>query len=201
MPSTAGPLRVVGLGGTTRASSSSERALRTALRAAEQAGAEVTLLGGPVLASLPHYAPERPERSPEALELLDVIRAADGVIVASPGYHGGISGPVKNALDYLEDLREDQRPYLSGRPVGCIAAGAGWQGAVTAMSALRDVVHALRGWPTPLGVALNSAEPLFDGERCVDERASVQLAQLGEQVAKGAARLAFETGARWDASV
>ena len=39
-------------------------------------------------------------------------RWADGLLVASPGYHGGISGMMKNALDYVEDLRADERVYL-----------------------------------------------------------------------------------------
>ena len=36
-------------------------------------------------------------------------RGAHALIIGSPGYHGGISGLVKNALDYLEELREDPR--------------------------------------------------------------------------------------------
>jgi FMN reductase len=87
---------------------------------------------------------------------------ADGIILGSPGYHGSISGLVKNALDYAEDLRTDVRPYFSGRAVGCIATAGGWLGAVNTLGALRDIVHALRGWPTPLGAAINSAEKVFD---------------------------------------
>ena len=89
------------------------------------------------------------------------VAAADGLIIASPGYHGGISGLVKNALDYVEDLRTDARPYLDGRAVGCVATAAGWQAAGSTLQALRAVVHALRGWPTPLGVAVNSELPVW----------------------------------------
>jgi FMN reductase len=32
------------------------------------------------------------------------------------------------------------------------------------LGALRDIVHALRGWPTPLGAAINSTEKVFDDE-------------------------------------
>jgi FMN reductase len=32
------------------------------------------------------------------------------------------------------------------------------------LGALRDIVHALRGWPTPLGAAINSTDPVFDEE-------------------------------------
>jgi FMN reductase len=33
---------------------------------------------------------------------------------------------------------------------------------VNTLGALRDIVHALRGWPTPLGAAINSSENVFD---------------------------------------
>ncbi len=76
---------------------------------------------------------------------------------------------VKNAIDYTEELAHDRRPYLSGRPVGCIATAAGWQGANTTLAALRGVVHALRGWPTPFGIALNTANTQFDCEGGCEE--------------------------------
>ena len=59
---------------------------------------------------------------------------------------------MKNAIDLLEDLRGDSRVYLDGRAVGCIVTAAGWQGCNTTLGAMRGIVHALRGWPTPLGV-------------------------------------------------
>ena len=79
------------------------------------------------------------------------------IIVASPAYHGGVSGLVKNALDYVEDLRDAKRPYLDGRAVGCIACAGGWQAAVATLTGLRSISHALRGWPTPLQKKRSSA--------------------------------------------
>jgi FMN reductase len=145
----------VALGGTTRRNSSTERALLLALSRAEELGARVTLLGAEALA-LPSYAPEIATRTENAVRLVAAIRDADALIVGSPGYHGSFSGLVKNALDYVEDTSKDERVYLSGMPVGCIATAAGWQAAVATMNHLRAVIHALRGWPTPLGVAINS---------------------------------------------
>lgn len=151
---------VVGIGGSLREDSQSERALRIALAGAEQAGAKVTTISGTDLV-LPFYDPAVADRPAAAVRLVEELRHADGVILVSPGYHGTISGLVKNALDYLEDLREDERVYLDGRAVGCVAAAHGWQAAVTTLTALRSIVHALRGWPTPLGGAVNSAEVMF----------------------------------------
>ena len=173
---------IVGIGGTTRPNSSCEKILRCALEAAERRGAKTILLGAADL-DIPHYAPEKPERSPEARRLVETLARADAVIISSPGYHGSISGLLKNALDYIEDLRKDRRPYLDGRAVGLIVAAGGWQATSTTMVALRSIVHALRGWPTPLGVCVNTAEPVFDDEgRCLSDNVSQQLEILAEQL-------------------
>ena len=174
---------IVGLGGTVRAGSSTERALALALRSVEKAGAETRLLGGEFLSSLPIFDP-RPGAQDESQQVLaDAIRQADGVIVASPGYHGSISGVVKNALDSLELTRDDPAPYFQGRPVGCIITADGWQAAGTTLTALRSIIHALRGWPTPFGAALNAGSSLFDADgECRDRRDAWQLATVAEQV-------------------
>jgi FMN reductase len=181
---------VVGIGGTTRAASSTERALGFALRGAEQAGARTRLFGGTFLHSLPHYAPEATTRTDEQLELIEAVRAADAIIIATPGYHGGVSGLVKNALDTLEELRADSRPYLDGRAVGCIVTAYGWQAAGSVLTSLRSIVHALRGWPTPFGAGINTLETRFESaQHCSDPKVVEQLSTVGLQAAQFA--LAF----------
>lgn len=152
---------VVGLGGTLRANSSTERALRLCLASVEKQGGRTRLFSAEDL-DLPMYAPHELERTPRALELVKTLRDADAVVVGSPGYHGAISGLVKNALDYIEDLRDDPRVYLDNTPWGCISCAYGWQAAVGTLTQLRSIGHALRAWPTPLGVAINSADPVWD---------------------------------------
>ncbi len=178
-------MRVVGLGGTYRPHSSTELALRIALQGAADQGAEVELFGASAL-DLPMYRPDNP--SPAATALVTAVREADGIIIASPGYHGGISGLVKNALDYLEELRDDPAPYLHDRGVGCIVTAAGWQATTTTLMALRSVVHALRGWPTPLGVGINSLETKFTEDGCSSPAVAAQLRLVGEQVVHFARR-------------
>ena len=175
---------IVGIGGTTRPGSSTESALRVALRHAETLGAETRLFGGEALAALEGYSPEQASRSEGQRAIVEAVRKADAVIFASPGYHGGVSGLVKNAIDLLEDLRADERVYLDGMPVGCIVTAAGWQGCNTTLGAMRSIVHALRGWPTPLGVTLNTAGvKLFDATgECTDEQVAASLRMLAEQV-------------------
>jgi FMN reductase len=185
--SDASPL-IVGIGGTTRAGSTSERVLALALKAAEAKGARTEMFGGELLARLPLFNPQEDQSSAERDALVDAVRRADGLIIASPGYHGSVSGLVKNALDSLETLRDDVRPYFDGRAVGVIVTVDGWQAAGATLGALRAIVHALRGWNTPMGVALNGAAArdsggLFDGQgRLADRRDAWQVQTMAEQV-------------------
>jgi FMN reductase len=173
---------IVGIGGAHNIGSSTEQALIVALNSAEKAGARTQLFGGETLLRLPHYlSPGTPDSS-EGKELVAAIRAADGVIIASPGYHGSISGLVKNAIDYFEETSKDARVYLDGVPVGLIATAYGWQATGTTLATLRSIVHALRGWPTPLGAAINSSGGIFKGGVCTDEGAARQLDLVGRQV-------------------
>ena len=170
------------MGGTTRAGSTSERALAVSLRAAAEAGAETVMLSGADLI-LPMYAPGEGARTPEGRRLVDAFRACDGVIIASPAYHGSVSGLVKNALDYTEDLREGERVYFDGLPAGLITCAGGWQAAGQTLAALRAIAHALRAWPTPLGAMLNTSMPLFDaGGACTELSVRMQLEAVGRQV-------------------
>jgi FMN reductase len=181
---------VVGLGGTLRSKSSTERALRQCLSAVEQRGGRTLLFAGEDI-DLPMYNPHDQSRTDKAAALVAALRDADAVVVGSPGYHGGVSGLVKNALDYIEDLRGDPRVYLDNTPWGCISCAYGWQAAVGTLGQLRVIGHALRAWPTPLGVAINSADPIWDeGGTLIDDAVSGQLDMLAVQLVAGAARAA-----------
>ncbi len=85
---------------------------RTAAR-----GARTAQFPGPFLAGLPIYGADGGPPAEDALELAATVARADAVIVASPGYHGAVSGLVKNGLDHLELLREDAAA-LPGRAGG-----------------------------------------------------------------------------------
>ncbi len=119
-------------------------------------GATTQMFGGSFLASLPHYAPENPARTAAQREFIEATRRADGFVIGSPGYHGSISGLVKNAIDLLQDNCDDVRPYFDGRAVGLIVTAAGWQACGITLQAMRGIVHAMRGWPTPYGITINT---------------------------------------------
>lgn len=176
-------IRIVGVGGTARLDSSSERVVSRALDAARRMGAETELFDGPFIAGLPLYVPGRTERTDAESRFVEAVRGCDGIIVGSPGYHGSLSGPVKNALDLLEDLARDEQPYLEGRAFGSIVTAFGWQACGTTLVTMRSIAHALRAWPTPFGAAVNASVPLFDeAGACLDPKMAEQLDTVGRQV-------------------
>src|SRR5829696_2394997 len=131
-----GPLHIVGVGGPLRDGSAGLGALRQSLVAAEEAGAETELLDLRGL-KLPFYEPAKPleEYGPEVERLVEAVREADGLLISTAAYHGTLAGVTKYALDFLQFLSEDKRPYLDGKVVGLISTAGGEQTAVHAIDA------------------------------------------------------------------
>lgn len=154
---------IVGIGGSSREGSLTNLLLTRCLAEAEALGAHTRAVLGPALADLPMYGEDIDPAGSD--ELISAVRAADCVVIGTPGYHGGMSGLVKNALDHLELLRDDPRPYLDGKAVGILVTASGWQACGTTLTSVRSAVHALRGWPTPFGVTVNSVEQGADDAR------------------------------------
>jgi FMN reductase len=176
-----GPL-IVGIGGTPRTGSTTERALALALRHAEQGGARTKLFGGEFLERLPHFNPSPKGASPEQAELAAAVRDADGIILATPGYHGSLSGVVKNALDTLELTRGHERPYFDGKAVGIIVTADGPQAGGATLMAVRGIIHAMRGWPTPYGAALRTENLFDDVGECREPKDTWQITTVADQV-------------------
>lgn len=182
---------IVGIGGTGSPTASTEKILHHALAAAQSVGADTIMFDGKAL-DMPMYS-YGGERTEPARAMIDALRRADGIIIASPGYHGTISGLIKNALDYVEDMSRDERAYFEGRAVGLIAVAAGWQATGSTLATLRSITHALRGWPTPMAVAINSAQAVFDGDgRIADPAVVSQLDILAGQVVEFARMKALD---------
>jgi FMN reductase len=168
--------------------SSSRAALRVALLGAEEAGAETELLDLREL-DLPMFNPDA-EPTAQTLEMVDALKAADGLIWSSPLYQGSISGSFKNALDWLH--LPSGSIYLTDRVIGLISAAGGTQG-LQAINTMEFSVRALRGWAVPFVVPVSSAARLFDDEgRLEDEAVERQLKMLGSEVVRVAEHFRVE---------
>jgi FMN reductase len=185
-------LKVVGIGGTLREGSASLGALRRALAAAGEAGAETELLDLREL-DLPMYEPGRSldEYGTGVERLVEELRGADAVLISTAAYHGTLAGVTKNALDFAQFLSGGDHPYFDGKVVGLISTAGGEQAGANATGAMVHVVHALRGVVAPLVVSIPKAWQRADGSGNVtDETYGGRLDALGELVVDLAGGLA-----------
>jgi FMN reductase len=191
-------LKVVGIGGTLRENSTSLGALRRSLAAGEVAGAEVELLDLNEL-RLPMYVPGKPldECSENARRLIEVIREADALLISTAAYHGTLAGVTKNALDYVQFLGREERPYFDGKVVGLISTAGGEQAAANANAAMVHVVHSLRGIVAPLMVGVTRAwQRTDDAGDITDDNVGRRLDNLGGLVVDLAEKIGADERSR-----
>jgi FMN reductase len=189
--SVAKEIKVVGLGGSLAAQSSSLAALKIALDGAAEAGAQTDLLDIREL-SLPMYAQDMSEVPESVHRLCESVQMADGLLWSSPLYHGTISGSFKNALDWLQLLSDRTPSYLTDKVVGLISTAGGTQG-LQAVNTMEFVVRALRGWAVPLVIPIPQAWRVFDSEgHSHDEKIAEQLHALGREVTRAARSFASQ---------
>lgn len=149
---------IVGLGGSLRTHSFSRAAMNAGLGFAETLGCATQVLDLRKL-DLPMYVPDQPiSRYPKAKQAsiavaVDAFRRAKAMLWVSPIYHGSMSGVFKNALDFMDLLATDSRPYLQGCAVGLIAVSGS-----APLGAMADCAHELRGWLAPTRLTLHSQD-------------------------------------------
>lgn len=174
------PVTILGLGGSLRRDSFSRRALLETLAAAQAAGAETidwTLDAHP----LPLYDDDLEQfgELPEVVKQLhQAARRADGVLFAAPEYHNGISGVVKNAIDWLRprDVRD--------KPIGIIVVGGGSAGGHRALTHLRQVARGLAAFAIPPEVSIANADAaLLDGP-WPDPATERHIERLGREIVR-----------------
>lgn len=173
-------IRVVGICGSLRPGSHTRMALAIALRGAEQAGAETQLI------DLREYdlafcdGGEDESKYPKGVfRLRQDVAAAAGIILATPEYHGGFSGVLKNALD-LMGFDE-----FEGKLIGLVGVSGGRMGGFGALHSLRDVGRALHAWVVPEQATVPSVHDAFDENGAAkDEAVEARLMSVGGQVAR-----------------
>jgi NAD(P)H-dependent FMN reductase len=146
-------INILGVAGSMRSNSYSTKALKMALEVAKKRGAEVRLLELSKTA-LPLYNPSAPS-SEQVEEAAKAVGWADAFILASPDYHGSISGTLKNFLDYFYE-------EFAGKLFGYIVASH--EKGLTVMEQMRTAVRQCYGWSMPYGVSINGEQDFKGGE-------------------------------------
>jgi chromate reductase, NAD(P)H dehydrogenase (quinone) len=152
-------VKIVGINGSLRKSSSNGALLRAAQRVVPE-GVEVVLYEG--LGRLPHFNPdldlEGAVAPVEVAELRRMLIAADAIVISSPEYAHGVPGALKNMLDWLVATGE-----LVEKPVALLNASPA--GGAFAQASLLETLRTMN-WRVVEEASL--MEP-FVGRRIVDE--------------------------------
>jgi NAD(P)H-dependent FMN reductase len=125
-------------------------------------------------------APKGPEQQlADVQRLRSDVKAADGIILATPEYHGSFSGVLKNAID-LMGFEE-----FEGKMLGLVGVSGGRMGAFDALNTLRSVGRALHAWVLPEQVSIPEAWSVFNSEgRISDRKLEQRLSETGAKVAR-----------------
>lgn len=141
--------KVLGIAGSLRQGSYSTQALRIALENAQRYGAQVRLLELGK-ANLPMYL-----SGDSSAEVTEAVVWADSFVLASPDYHGSMSGALKNFLDHFYE-------EFAGKVFGYIVASH--EKGLTVMDQMRTAVRQCYGWSLPYGVSINGEQDFASGK-------------------------------------
>lgn len=141
-------VKILGVSGSMRADSNCIRALRVVLDAAEAHGAETRLLDLHEI-DLPVFRPQDTPQTEGLLAADAAVNWADAIVLASPDYHGSMSGAMKNFLDYFWE-------EFAGKLFGYLCASH--ERGLTVMDQMRTAVRQCYGWSLPYGVAVHPDE-------------------------------------------
>jgi FMN reductase len=176
-------LKFVGLGGSFRTNSSSSKALAVPLTYLKQRGHSTTMLLLSDL-KLPGFETcDRLEDYPDSVQyMIREVRSANGLIFATPVYHGTLSGGMKNALDFFEYLSEDPKPYLTDKVIGLISTSGGIPG-INAINTMDYISRALHAWVCPTTVAIANSWKQFDADgNVLDDNLHQRLLQMAREL-------------------
>ena len=145
--------KILGVGSSMREGSFSTSSLMLALEFAKKEGAEIRLLDLKKT-PLPMFYSQKDETT-EIKKVKDDVKWADAFILATPDYHGSMSGSMKNFLDYFWS-------DFAGKLFGYICASH--EKGLTVMDQMRTAVRQCYGWSMPYGISINGEDDFENGE-------------------------------------
>ncbi|MFD1957437.1 NADPH-dependent FMN reductase [Paenibacillus thailandensis] len=144
-------MKIVMIAGSNRRNATSTILVKAMARRLERMQAEVDLFD---LAEtpLPFYSPDESFASHAGVQRLNrLMLEADGIVLATPEYHGSISGVLKNALDFLG------QDHFAGKPVLSVSSAGGAVG-VSSLMQLQTIVRNLHGINCPEWISIGGAQ-------------------------------------------
>lgn len=173
-------MKVVALVGSTRKNSTTRKATEIVAKEIEKHGITVDIIHFAEV-KLPIYEGDLDkENYPSVVkDFTEKIATADGIILASPEYHGSVSGVLKNALDYI-GARE-----MSGKITAIIGTAGSKLGAANTVNTLHQICRNLHAWPLPQSPTIPAAYEAFNKDGSLqDEKLQERLEMLASKLAE-----------------
>jgi len=148
-------VRVLGIGSSMRKNSFSTKALRNILEIITVKYNTEARLVNLLETELPMYKPGTKIENKNVKKITGDVNWANVFVLASPDYHGSMSGAMKNFLDFF--WKE-----FSGKTFGYIVSSH--EKGLTVMDQMRTAVRQCYAWSLPYGISINERED-FDSER------------------------------------
>jgi chromate reductase len=156
------PFHVVGIAGSLRTRSFNRGLLRAA-QAVAPAGMQITILD---VTPIPLYNADVEAQGDPApvAQLKSSVQQADALLIAVAEYNYGMSGVLKNTIDWLS--RPPDHSVLHGKPAALMGASPGMAGTTRAQLQLRQTFVYTQTWvmPPPPEVLVAQAQEKFDAE-------------------------------------
>ncbi|MEO1430078.1 MAG: NADPH-dependent FMN reductase [Cyanobacteria bacterium J06632_19] len=176
-------MKIVGIAGSLRNESYTHKVLGIAGQRVEALGVEVEILDlRKMLLPFCDGGDEYPEY-PDVKRLQETVKQADGLILATPEYHGGMSGVLKNVLDLMSFTE------LSDKVVGSISI-LGGQSNSNSLNQMRIVMRWVHAWVIPEQIAIGQAWKAFDKEgKLLDEKLSERVDKFAQSLVENTRKL------------
>ncbi len=126
-------MKLLALAASIRPHSLNKRLLGLAMSTAQTAGAEVTTLDYATL-DVPVYHDDGRALPPAIAQLSAALRAADGILLATPEYNWSIPGGLKNIIDWLSVEKPNA---LAGKNALLMCASPSVRGGILGLNQLQ----------------------------------------------------------------
>jgi chromate reductase, NAD(P)H dehydrogenase (quinone) len=186
-------VKILAFGGSLRRDSFNHRLAEIAAGGARAAGAEVTVIrladfAMPVFNEDDEKASGAPDG---ARRLKELLKAHQGLLIASPEYNSGYSGALKNAIDWVSRpaAGEPSLAAFKGKVAGLLAASVGALGGLRGLVQLRMVLGNIGVVVAPEQLAIPKAGDAFDGSILKDVKQRESAEAIGRRVAELTAKI------------
>ncbi len=172
-------IRITGVCGSLSADGATRKALEIALKGAAEYNAKTALLELRDFDLVFYGSVPQDEYPPDVLQLRQALKDSQGIILATPEYHGSLTGALKNMLDLM--TIEDFETKI----IGLVGVAGGDIGAINSLNTMKTICRNLHCWVLPQEVSIANSAQTFDDDGTVKDPAiEERLLNVGRQLVK-----------------